>query len=193
MSLVFDARRHAERSKRAREAIAAISEAPGSGPPSSDPQDDEFSRQISRSEPTPGDQIARVTPEVAIAKECAEADQRAIVRSLLRAARVPRKTSTSAEQACVAPNGQIEPAALISRTEPAYPSHAKDSQIAGKVEIHFRISPEGKVYDAKLVRGPEILARAAIEAVQAWSYQPARLYGAPIDSQGSFDFEFKLN
>ncbi len=90
-------------------------------------------------------------------------------------------------------SGQIEPAALISRTDPTYPKNAKESQISGKVEIHFRISPEGKVYNAKLVRGPEILARAAIEAVQAWSYQPARLYGAPIDSQGSFDFEFKLS
>ena len=49
--------------------------------------------------------------------------------------------------------------------------------------MHFRISSEGNVYDVKSVKGSPILARAAIEAVEAWCYEPARLNGTPIDSQ----------
>lgn len=88
---------------------------------------------------------------------------------------------------------RIQPAALIFSAEPPYPQTARESQISGSVEVHFRISPEGKVYDAKSVRGAAVLARAAIEAVQGWCYAPARLHGAPIDSQGSANFEFKLS
>jgi TonB family protein len=88
---------------------------------------------------------------------------------------------------------KIQPAALVFSAEPPYPQTARDSQISGSVEIRFRISPEGKVYDARPVRGPAVLARAAIEAVQNWNYAPARLHGAPIDSQGRANFEFKLS
>lgn len=65
--------------------------------------------------------------------------------------------------------------------------------ISGRVEVHFRISPEGKVYDVKSVKGSPILARAAVEAVATWHYEPARLNGAPIDSLGSTNFDFKLD
>ena len=41
------------------------------------------------------------------------------------------------------------------------------------------------MYDVRSVKGSPILARAAIEAVIAWRYEPARLHGAPIDSQAS--------
>jgi outer membrane biosynthesis protein TonB len=43
------------------------------------------------------------------------------------------------------------------------------------------------------VNGSPILAHAATEAVESWRYEPARLNGAPIDSQGSATFDFKLN
>jgi protein TonB len=89
--------------------------------------------------------------------------------------------------------GKIEPPALISRTDPVYPPVAKGSLTSGKVEVQFRISPEGKPYNVKFVQGPLILARAAIEAVEKWCYQPARLYGAPVDSHASTNFDFSLD
>ena len=58
--------------------------------------------------------------------------------------------------------------------------------------MHFRISPEGKVYDVRPVKGSPVLAEAAVEAVQTWCYEPARLNGAAIDSQASTNFDFKL-
>ena len=131
----------------------------------------------------------------------ASAPRAPVVRSLLR---IPR--SEPAPTAPAVPNlsgefaparapdpGNLEPATLISRRNPVYPAIAKQSRISGNVEVHFRISPRGNVYDVKSVHGSPILAQAAIEAVEEWRYEPARLNGAPIDSRGSTNFDFKLN
>ena len=119
--------------------------------------------------------------------------QAPLVRSLLRAPRSESQSVESQTPDTVEPGGQIEPATLVLRVDPAYPASAKQSQISGSVELRFRISPEGKVYDVRPVRGVPVLARAAIQAVEGWCYEPARLNGAPIDSQASTNFDFELN
>ena len=86
-----------------------------------------------------------------------------------------------------------DPATLILPEDPIYPAVAKECSISGRVEVQFRISPEGNVYDARSVRGVPILARAAVEAVEARRYEPARLNGAPIDSQATTHFDFRLS
>jgi TonB family protein len=121
------------------------------------------------------------------------AEQAPIVRSLLRTARSEAASAALVPSNLAGPGGKVEPAALISRKDPAYPTFANGSPISGRVEVQFRISPEGKVYDAKTVKGPAILARAAIEALEMWRYEPARLYGAPVDSQASTNFDFKFD
>jgi TonB family protein len=134
------------------------------------------------------------TAGVIVAKG-ADIPQAPIVRSLLRAPRLeslqllaPPRESTVAQQ-----GGDVEPPVLISRKNPVYPALAEEQFISGRVEVHFCISPEGRVYDAKSVQGSPILARAALEAVEAWRYEPARLNGTPVDSQASTNFDFKLN
>jgi TonB family protein len=123
----------------------------------------------------------------------AVAQQAPIVRSLLRAPRSEPLSAAPPASNLVQQGGKIEPATLILRRNPAYPAIAKESLISGSVEVRFRISPEGKVYDVKSVKGSPILARAAIEAVEAWCYEPARLNGAPVDSEGSTNFDFEMN
>jgi TonB family protein len=131
----------------------------------------------------------------------ASAQRAPVVRSLLRiprsepASTAPEVPNLSEEFAPVRAreHGNLEPATLISRRNPVYPAVAKQSLISGSVEVHFRISPQGNVYDVKSVHGSPILAQAAIEAVEEWRYEPARLNGAPIDSRGRTNFDFKLN
>lgn len=175
--MVFDARKHAEHSKRAREAIACPPHLTELGLHSSDPQD---------TVPTNAGE-----PDIVITKG-AVAKQAPIVRSLLRVPHSEPLSPAPCASNLVQPGGKVDPATLILRENPVYPAIAKQRLISGSVEVHFRISPEGKVYDVKSVKGSPILARAAIEAVEAWSYEPARLNGAPIDSQASTNFDFKL-
>jgi periplasmic protein TonB len=163
LSRVFDARKQAEKSKSARETKAETLQLP----------------EVE-------------TPDASITKG-AVAQQAPIVRSLLR---VPRSASLfTAPRASnvVQHGGQSEPATLISAQNPIYPAIAKQHLISGSVEVHFRISREGKVYNVKSAHGSPVLAKAAIEVVETWRYEPARLNGEPIDSQASTNFDFKLS
>jgi TonB family protein len=178
LSIVFDARKNAEQSKRAREAIAGTPQLPELAPHSSDPRDT-----------APANAWA---PSVDIAKGTIP-QQAPIVRSLLRMPRSERRATTPHTSNVVREASRIEPTTLVLREDPIYPAIAKQQLISGSVEVHFRISPEGKVYDVKSVKGSPMLARAAVEAVATWRYEPARLNGAPIDSQGSTNFDFKLD
>ena len=90
-------------------------------------------------------------------------------------------------------NNEIEPATLIARTDPVYPAIARQSHISGSVEVQFRISPEGRVYDVKSLKGWPILAKAAIDAVATWRYKPARRNGRPVESQVRTNFDFQMN
>jgi TonB family protein len=119
--------------------------------------------------------------------------QAPIVRTLLRVPCAQRFTATPSGSGPRQQSGTIEPATLISRKEPAYPSNSTGTPISGRVEVHFRISPEGRVYDARSENGSPVLAQAAIEAVEAWCYEPARLNGAPIDSEASTNFDFEMS
>jgi TonB family protein len=125
--------------------------------------------------------------------EGAVAQESAIVRSLLRTPHWEPFSGASRAAGLAQQGSKIEPATLIWRRNPVYPAIAQQSLASESVEVHFRISPEGKVYNAKSVKGSPILAQAAIEAVKVWCYEPARLNGAPIDSQGSTTFDFEPN
>lgn len=173
MSRVFDARKHAERSKLAREAVAGVEQSPKPGAPSED-------TLVAASLPGGPQETngARTAP------------QGPVVRSLLRMPRAERRPAAIPEEKQSADAGA---ATLILPADPIYPAVAKECSISGRVEVQFRISPEGNVYDARSVRGVPILARAAVEAVEARRYEPARLNGAPIDSQVTTHFDFRLS
>lgn len=115
------------------------------------------------------------------------------VRSLLRLPRANSNHGISAAPPFSPAAGMVEPATAIARSEPIYPANAKERLISGTVELHYRISPEGKVYDVTILKGSPVLARAAIDAVQSWRYNPARLNGVPVESEASTNFDFRLN
>ena len=84
----------------------------------------------------------------------------------------------------------FEPAKLIAGSSPICSANAQQSLASTSVEVSFRISPEGEVYNVKWLTGPPMLAQAATEAVESWLYEPARLNGAPIDSLGTATVKF---
>ena len=172
MSRVFDARKHAERSKLAREAVAGVAQSPKSGSPSEDTL------------------VAALPGGPQETNGASTAPQGPVVRSLLRMPRAERRHVAIPE---TKQSDDAEPATLILPADPIYPAVAKECSISGRVEVQFRISPDGNVYDARSVRGVPILARAAVEAVEARRYEPARLNGAPIDSQATTHFDFRLS
>lgn len=82
-------------------------------------------------------------------------------------------------------------AQLIEKQDPVFPAIAKQVHASGTVEVEFHIGTDGKVHDINVVRGTPILAHAAVEAVQRWRYNPARLNGAPVETDGRAILKFE--
>lgn len=87
---------------------------------------------------------------------------------------------------------KVVAAKLISRIEPVYPSVAKASRISGAVELHFTIKADGGVRNVTVTKGNTMLGHAALEAVQAWRFNPARRNGEPVEEESSTVVHFNL-
>ena len=90
-------------------------------------------------------------------------------------------------------SAKFDPPQVARRKDPVYPMVAKAAGISGSVELQFTITAEGKVRDVSAMGGNPVLIRAAVEAVNAWRYRPARLGGVPVESQSTAIFNFKPN
>jgi protein TonB len=81
---------------------------------------------------------------------------------------------------------------LIAPIQPVYPAIAKAAHIEGTVIVEAVISKAGRIESLNVVSGPQMLQRAAIEAIQAARYQPYKLNGEPIEVQTSITVNFRL-
>jgi TonB family protein len=79
------------------------------------------------------------------------------------------------------PNASRTPPRKILDVKPQYPERALRSGIQGTVFIAAHVTRSGCINDARVTRGidPE-LDFAALRAVVQWTFEPARLNGAPI-------------
>jgi len=89
--------------------------------------------------------------------------------------------------------GAVQPALLLTNINPAYPPEARMDGISGPVELRFKISTTGDVHDIVVVKGPQVLSQAAVDAVRQRRYKPARVDGVPTETDASAIFDFKLN
>ena len=91
--------------------------------------------------------------------------------------------------------GQVSAPALVKRVEPVYPAIAQAAAIDGVVILDAIVDEHGRVQSLKVLRGHPLLAKAAMEAVQQWEYEPLKLNGAPTPFELSvslwFHFEEK--
>jgi periplasmic protein TonB len=75
--------------------------------------------------------------------------------------------------------GDVKPAQLIKSVSPVYPQMAKTQRITGNVTLDALVDTSGNVAELKVLSGPAILHRAALDAVKQWKYTPAQLDGTP--------------
>lgn len=71
----------------------------------------------------------------------------------------------------------------LERRAPIYPSAEVMNRREGWVLLSFVVSPQGKVEEAMIEdsSGNEGFERAAIRAVKAWQYEPAKMNGKPVE------------
>lgn len=87
--------------------------------------------------------------------------------------------------------GEVKPAQLLKSVPPVYPSLAKAQHITGNVTIDALVDTSGSVADLKVISGPPLLYRAALDAVKQWKYNPAVLDGQPTASHLTVTVQFR--
>lgn len=80
---------------------------------------------------------------------------------------------------------------LVHRVEPVYPPEAKKKRLAGVIVLDVVIGRDGAVVSMHPLNGPDILARAAMDALRWWRFEPYRVNGAPATVETTLAVEFK--
>jgi TonB family protein len=81
---------------------------------------------------------------------------------------------------------------LERKVQPIYPAQARSTRLQGPVVLQVVIDEVGEVRNLRTVSGDSVLARAAIDAVRQWRFQPYRLNGQPVKMPTQITVNFTL-
>jgi TonB family protein len=76
---------------------------------------------------------------------------------------------------------------------PIYPEEAKAAGVQGVVIAETRISAEGRVEEARVLRSIPLLDQAALDAIRQWEFTPTLLNGSPVPVIMTVTVQFSLN
>jgi protein TonB len=78
------------------------------------------------------------------------------------------------------------------KVNPMYPPVARTARISGVVKVEVILGEDGKVAEVRNAAGPEMLRRAAMDAVKRWEFKPVTRDGQPVRASGFVNFNFTL-
>jgi TonB family protein len=82
---------------------------------------------------------------------------------------------------------------LTSRIAPVYPATARQENVEGEVVIDALIDITGRPTNLKVLSGPALLQRAALDAVREWHYEPSYLGDKPVPVGLYISVNFQLH
>lgn len=88
---------------------------------------------------------------------------------------------------------KIDPAMLIHRVEPEYPTLAKMARREGRVELRAVIGIDGSMASLQVLAGDPLFIAATKAAVMQWRYRPTILNGQPVEVDTFVTVVFTLN
>lgn len=80
---------------------------------------------------------------------------------------------------------------LVHRVDPIYPTEARKENLQGVIALNVVVGRDGSVLSMRALNGPDILARAAMDALRWWKFEPYRLNGVPATVETTLAVEFK--
>ena len=102
---------------------------------------------------------------------------------------VERGVTEASEQFRISP----QTAELVSNpVGPTYPLLARRMKVQGSVVLRARIGKDGDIQDLQVLKGPEILSNAAVEAVQQWRFKPHLEAGQPVETDARITVYFTI-
>jgi TonB family protein len=80
---------------------------------------------------------------------------------------------------------------VVHRLEPVYPAEARKERLEGTIALDIVVGRDGSVLSVHPVNGPDVLARAAMDALRWWKFEPYRINGEPAVVETTVAVEFK--
>ena len=80
---------------------------------------------------------------------------------------------------------------LMHRVQPVYPAEARKARMEGTIALDIVIGRDGSVQSMRALNGPDILARAAMDALRWWKFEPYRINGEPEAVETTVAVEFR--
>ena len=87
----------------------------------------------------------------------------------------------------------LDPAMLIHRVEPIYPTLPRLPGREGRVELHAIIATDGTVRSLQFLEGDPMFYQSALDAVRQWRYKPTFLNGHSVEVDTHITVIYKLN
>jgi TonB family protein len=85
--------------------------------------------------------------------------------------------------------------AKLKKTEsptPRYPEEARQKGIQGVVRLHIVVNRSGSLKSLDVVAGDPILAKAAMEGVRKWKFEPTYVNGKAVEVDSVVEINFQL-
>ena len=80
---------------------------------------------------------------------------------------------------------------LVHRVAPSYPAEARKAGLHGIIALDIVVGRDGSVVRMRALNGPEVLARAAMDALRWWKFDPYRVNGEPVAVATTVAVEFE--
>lgn len=88
--------------------------------------------------------------------------------------------------------GEVMDQQILYKVDPVYPDAARVAGTQGLVVLDALIAADGTVKRLRPIAGPDVLAHAAAQAVQAWRYTPFRRDGEAVEVETTVSVDFRL-
>ncbi len=89
--------------------------------------------------------------------------------------------------------GNVQAAKLVHRVYPTYPEAARQARVSGTVILEVTVDEKGNVTGVRVLRGNQLLDKAAVDAVRQWKYSPTVLNGEAVPVIATVTVNFHFN
>jgi len=107
-------------------------------------------------------------------------------------AKVPAPEKAAPPRGPMTVSTGVQDAKLIFGPKPDYPAIAKASRTQGTVRLQAIVAIDGRIRNLRVISGPALLQKAALDAVSQWRYQATLLNGVPVEVLTEIDVHFTL-
>ncbi len=109
------------------------------------------------------------------------------------AAAAVRREAAVPEQAAPAKQEEFVPVRILAKPEPVYTAEARALRLEGDVAVEALFTADGRIEEIRVVRGlGHGLDEAAVAAVQAIEFEPARRAGSPENARLRLTVRFQI-